>query len=163
MERNSSLLGWRWEIISAVSSLSWTSSPPSPLPPKKKKKGERPQVSINLTGKTIGLIVFFLSLLSFKLWPGKLQRWHPPYVNWFNFKLDTADVNQIKLIFFLFSCLVCFWELKGKTTVVSLFTIESRSWQLGSEIVPLFFGRNESSFAIQNTTAAWLRAGKPYI
>lgn len=135
---------------------------PSPAK-KKKKKGERLQVSINLTGKTIGLIVFFLSLLSFKLWPGKLQRWHPPYVNWFNFKLDTADVNQIKLIFFLFSCLVCFWELKGKTTAVSLFTIETRSWQLGSEIVPLFFGRNKSSFAIQNTTAAWLRAGKPYV
>lgn len=82
--------------------------PALPSPAKKKKKGERPQVSINLTGKTIGLIVFFLSLLSFKLWPGKLQRWHPPYVNWFNFKLDTADVNQIKLIFFslFLSCLL---------------------------------------------------------
>ena len=47
--------------------MSWTSSPPSPLPPKKKKKGERPQVSINLTGKTIGLIVFFFKSFIFQI------------------------------------------------------------------------------------------------
>ena len=129
--------------------------PALPSPTKKKKKGERPQASINLTGKTIGLIVFFFKYFIFQIMSRETTT--------MTSSMDTVDFNQIKLIFFLFSCLVCFWELKGKTTGVSLFTIESRSWQLGSEIVPLFFGRNESSFAIQNTTAAWLRAGKPYI
>lgn len=38
---------------------------PSPAKKKKRKKGERPQVSINLTGKTIGLIVFFFKSFIF--------------------------------------------------------------------------------------------------